>query len=345
MRSIGSYLTTQPWRWLGYSLALLLWLVLELFLIAWAGTLWREDQTPQQAAPPGRWVAAHDVDVYVQEFGNPQDPPMLLVHGTGAWSGTWVSNTSAMVQAGYRVIAVDLPPFGFSTRPANRDYSRPAQAQRLAALLRHLQLPPAIVLGHSYGGGPAAELAMRAPEQVRALVLVDAALGLQESPPAPSKPASGSAAQTLLALRSLRSAMVASVVLQPSLSSYWLSQFVARTEVVTPERTAIYQQPFRVRQYSASLGDWAYQFAFDDHGNASQQAQQWQRLRMPLHIMWGALDSVTPLEQAQTLHRLVPHSTLDVLQGVGHIPQIEDVALFNQRLQAWLVTQRAMATD
>lgn len=323
MRRIGSPSFTRLGRWLGYSLGMLLCLVLELFLIAWAGTLWRENQTPQQAAPPGRWVTANDVDLYVQEFGNPQDPPLLLVHGTGAWSGTWVSNTNAMVQAGYGVIAVDLPPFGFSTRPASHDYSRPAQAQRLAALLEHLQVQPAIVLGHSYGGGPAAELAMRAPERVRALVLVDAALAMQESPSATDEPAPTSTAQTLLAQRPLRSAIVASVVLQPSLSSYWLSQFVAQTQAVTPDRTAIYQQPFKVRQYSSSLGDWAYQFAFEDHGNASQQVQQWQHLSVPLHIVWGALDSVTPLEQAQTLHRLVPHSTLDVLQGVGHIPQMK----------------------
>lgn len=49
-----------------------------------------EKLSPREAAPAnGRWILAHDVNVYVQEFGLPQGKPLVLVHGTGAWSGTW----------------------------------------------------------------------------------------------------------------------------------------------------------------------------------------------------------------------------------------------------------------
>ena len=53
---------------------------------------------------------------------------------------------------------------------------------------------------------------------------------------------------------------------------------------------------------------------------------------MPLTLVWGELDSITPVQQAEALRKLVPGARLTVLPGVGHIPQIENVALFNQRM-------------
>jgi pimeloyl-ACP methyl ester carboxylesterase len=57
---------------------------------------------------------------------------------------------------------------------------------------------------------------------------------------------------------------------------------------------------------------------------------------MPVKLLWGNLDSVTPLQQAEQVYRLLPNATLNIMQGVGHIPQIEDVALFNATLQSAL---------
>ncbi len=327
-------------RRLAPGLARMGWIVLGLLLVlvalvfaSWARALWVEDKTPRQAAPAqGRWVAAHDVELYVQEYGDPAAPPLLLVHGTGAWSGTWISNVDALVGAGYRVIAVDLPPFGYSSRPASRDYSRPAQARRLLALIDALQRGPVTVLGHSYGGGPAAEAAMRGPDRVRQLILLDAAIGLSDAEPAEVP---GWLAGPL-GVRPLRTALLATVGTQPLFSDFWLGQFVARKEAVTLQRTAIYQQPFVLRGYTKSLGDWAYQFALHDGPALSHRSDGFRQLQVPLHLVWGELDTITPLAQAQQLQRLVPQATLTVLPGVGHIPQIEDVELFNLRLSTIL---------
>jgi pimeloyl-ACP methyl ester carboxylesterase len=111
-----------------------------------------------------------------------------------------------------------------------------------------------------------------------------------------------------------------------------LRTFVYRKEVVTPQRTAIYQLPFAVSGYSAALGDWAYQFAGERGTFKSEQAAGYQSLHMPVTLMWGEQDSITPLAQAQELKALMPQSTLVVLPGVGHIPQIKDVELFNRKL-------------
>lgn len=318
--------------------AILVLVVAGVLLLSWGRAWWVEDRDPKQGAPAsGRWLHAADVDLYVQEFGDPQAPPLVLTHGTGAWSGTWDQNVQAMAHAGYRVIAVDLPPFGFSTRPASRDYSRTAQARRIAALVDTLGRGPVTLLGHSYGGGPAAEAAMLYPDRFRHLILLDAAVGMQEQPAPLAEPG---IVGTLLGVRPLRTAFIATVGTQPLFSEFWLRQFVARKEVVTPERTAIYREPFVLKGFSASLGDWAMQFGAEHGAFASERPLGYRQLAMPLTLVWGALDTITPPAQAEAIAKLVPGSQLLMLSGVGHIPQIEDPALFNGKLGEVLVANR-----
>jgi len=136
----------------------------------------RERMTIESLAPPsGRWVDVGDSRLFVQEWGPADGPVLLLSHGTGAWSGTWFDLPAALAGAGWRVVAVDLPPFGFSAsngRPGELDYSRPAQAFRLLHLIGQLGGPGEVTLvGHSFGAGPALEAAMRSPLRLRRLVL------------------------------------------------------------------------------------------------------------------------------------------------------------------------------
>jgi pimeloyl-ACP methyl ester carboxylesterase len=298
--------------------------------LAYAGArlAWTETADRKQAAPAGgRWLRAEDTDIHVHEWGAPDAPVLLLVHGTGAWTGTWAGNVQAMQAAGYRVVALDLPPFGFSEPPASGDYSRQAQARRILAVARQLGPQPVTLLGHSFGGGPAAEAAMLEPARIQHLVLVDAAIGLHEEPVPRCE--SGGAAATLLAWPGLRTLLVGAVGTEPAFSSFWLEQFVARKEVVTTARTAIYQQPFVTRRFSGGLGDWAYQFATSCEPAASTRPAGFRQLQVPVSLVWGRLDTITPLAQGERLQQLLPRARLTVLQGVGHIPQIEDAAGFN----------------
>ena len=129
---------------------LALLLLAAIVVAAWLGyaTLkrsQRERMTIESLAPPGgRWVDVGDSRLFVQEWGPPDGPVLLLAHGTGAWSGTWFELPAALAAAGWRVVAVDLPPFGFSAsngRPGELDYSRPAQALRLLHLIGHARRP------------------------------------------------------------------------------------------------------------------------------------------------------------------------------------------------------------
>ena len=63
-------------------------------------------------------------------------------------------------------------------------------------------------------------------------------------------------------------------------------------------------------------------------------------LTVPVHIIWGEYDTITPMPQGEQLHQLLPRSNLIRLANVGHMPQIEDVDAFNAALFTFLDTQR-----
>ena len=66
---------------------------------------------------------------------------------------------------------------------------------------------------------------------------------------------------------------------------------------------------------------------------ASADRTAYARLKLPVAILWGDKDSITPLEQALDLRTLLPPGAeLTLLPGIGHIPQIEDPDMFNAAL-------------
>src|SRR4051812_39418124 len=96
-----------------------------------------------------------------------------MVHGLGGSWQNWIENIRSAGRS-HRVIAPDLPGFGFSEMPAE-DVSIPGYARTVAALCEQLEVDRAAVVGNSLGGFVAAEVAIQFPELVERLVLVSAA--------------------------------------------------------------------------------------------------------------------------------------------------------------------------
>lgn len=97
-------------------------------------------------------------------------PALLLLHGAYLSSKVWKHQMTAL--EGYRVIAPDLRGHGESGREGH-PYSVKTFAADMIALLRHLELPGAVVCGHSLGGMVALQMALDSPDCVDGLVLVE----------------------------------------------------------------------------------------------------------------------------------------------------------------------------
>src|ERR1044071_8084236 len=116
------------------------------------------------------------VRVHYQEAGAKDSPPVLLIHGFTASNFVWNGCLLPIAAAGFRVIAPDLVGFGFSDKPKEGEYTIDAQARMIVALMNHLGIESATLVGSSYGGAVAGTCALDYGERVERLVLVDAVI-------------------------------------------------------------------------------------------------------------------------------------------------------------------------
>jgi pimeloyl-ACP methyl ester carboxylesterase len=111
----------------------------------------------------------NDIDVYYEEHGDPQAEPLLLIMGFGMNAAAWAPQVPALSKH-YHVIVFDNRGAGRTSQPEGA-YSIPQMAADAAALLDHLGIKSAHVVGASMGGMIAQEFALRYPSRVRGLVL------------------------------------------------------------------------------------------------------------------------------------------------------------------------------
>jgi len=249
----------------------------------------------------------------------------------GAWSGAWEPSLEALAKSGHRAVAGDLPPFGYAQRPASRDYTTTAQAQRLLALIDTLGGEGVVLVGHSFGARATVEAALQLGDRLRALVLVAPALGLQQDPAPP-----GAVERLLLETPPVRNTLAAALGTNPWMTGVFLHQFTARHEVLTAERIDVYRRPLVVEGSTEAVGDWAKTFVLDRSRPASALADSYRRIDVPVLLIWGDRDTVTPLAQGRHLAALLPQVQFELLEGIGHIPQLEDEAAFNVLLLKFL---------
>jgi pimeloyl-ACP methyl ester carboxylesterase len=114
-------------------------------------------------------IFVHDLSMYYEQHGE-RGPHVLLIHGLGSSARDWEHQVAALATR-YRVLAVDLRAHGRTSRRG--PITMAGFARDLAALLRHLEIDRAYVVGISLGGGIAFQLALDHPELVAGLLIVN----------------------------------------------------------------------------------------------------------------------------------------------------------------------------
>ncbi len=129
-------------------------------------------QDPAKVAGPPEesWADVGELRIRYLDWGG-DGPPVLALHGLAS-SGHWYERVAAQLSPGYRIIAPDQRGHGRTTQ-APSGYDWQTLAQDMAGLLDHLELNQVAVLGHSWGGHVATNLAARFAQRVSLLVLID----------------------------------------------------------------------------------------------------------------------------------------------------------------------------
>jgi len=315
-------------KWLGYifkTIAVLIGLLIVAIPFFAIQANLRESKTRQEAAPStGKFVQAGDVELFIQEMGPADGQPILFIHGTAAWSGLWRETMTPLAEAGYRCIAIDIPPFGFSERPVAPAYGNEDQAKRIVALMDELNIESAILFGHSFGGGTTLETALMIPDRIDALILEDVG-GLNidiesiDAIPGPALSIFLSAPNFVL------NPLIATTATNPLFTKTLISAMILDPADATDEKIEILQQPLMLQDATNTLGDWLQSVLRIQQPSLTSYTNNYKSLTMPTLIVWGDSDTVIQIEQGEYLQSLIPNSELVVLKDVNHIPHLEDL--------------------
>src|SRR5215211_6898284 len=320
-------------KWLGYILKALAAILALLFAVILFFTLQaylRETKTRQEAAPStGRFVQAGDVELFIQEMGPADGQVILFIHGTAAWSGLWRETMIPLAEAGYRCLAIDMPPFGYSERPAMPSYGNADQAKRIVALMDVLQIEHAILFGHSFGGGATMETALMIPDRIDALILADVGgLNLARSVQPAPKTQNLSVMELFLRTPFVRDPVLAATATNPLFTKTLISAMLLDPEDATEENIGILQEPLVLQDATNTLGDWLQAVLGPQEVSLTSDPANYQRLAMPALLIWGDSDTVIPLQEGKYLQSILPNAELVIMQRVNHIPHIEDQETF-----------------
>ncbi len=253
---------------------------------------------------------------------------ILFVHGLGGSTFSWRENMTFFKEAGYLVLAVDLPGFGYSTKISGTNHSQESRSLLLWSLLDQVDatfdkptdsLPWALV-GHSMGGGTVTAMTKDRPEQTKNLILVDGAV-FDNQP--------GFATQLLKYPPLARGIKILfeRVLLKRNRIEDFLTSAYGR--LASPEEIDGYLEPLQMPGTSNVALDLV-----KTAKNVSIETLKTNQV--PILALWGQEDTWVPLSQAEKIQELIPRTELTVISGAYHCPMETHADLFNETLLQFL---------
>ncbi|MGH4029772.1 alpha/beta fold hydrolase [Actinomycetota bacterium Odt1-20B] len=260
-------------------------------------------------------VVVSGVTLRYDDHGPEAGVPVVLVHGHPFNRTLWAPQAEALAAAGYRVIVPDLRGYGESEVVRGKvllgDF-----ADDIAGLLDRLGLERVVIGGVSMGGQITMEFQHRYPERVRGLVLCDT------SPVAETE--EGRAFRNGLADRLLAEGM-------GGYADEVIDKMIAPASVVAlPEVAAHVLGMMRDTDPEGAAAALRGRAERRDHRDTLAG------VRVPTLIVVGADDVYTPVVDAESMRELIPHAVLVVVEGAGHLPNLERAERVSAELVGFL---------
>ena len=284
------------------------------------------DMSNDQAARPvgRRTVHLNGVDVayrIVEPTGSDvHRTPALLIHGIGSSVETWADVPERLAASGFRVIAVDLPGHGESSRYPG-DYSLGALASCLRDLLDHLGISRVHLVGHSLGGGVALQFQYQFPDRAAAMVL-ESSGGLGEETFTGLRAASLPGSEIVIGWAINQRTLGAATWVGDQLSRVGI-----RPHALSPralETVSWLGEPDRRTAFLATLRSVV--------GPGGQRVSALNKLHLlegsNVLIIWGDRDPMIPIHHGQAAHDMLQGSRFVVFRGAGHEPHLDDSERF-----------------
>jgi pimeloyl-ACP methyl ester carboxylesterase len=244
-----------------------------------------------------------------------EGPDVMLIHGLGGTKSSFFDTAAALSRDGYRVHAIDLPGFGGSSKPATAPYTARWFAESVAGVMDTLEIERAHLVGNSMGGRVALEVGLRYPERVRGIALLCPAVAFIKRGFHP-----------IVRLARPELGMLPHRFTRGMVESQFWSMF-ADPDAVDPAVADVAVEEFQ-RIYSSAGARFAFLCAarniyldkpFGKGGFYPRLAE----LEAPSLFVWGTHDPLIPAAFKRHVARWLPAAEQIVLEGCGHVPQVE----------------------
>jgi len=286
--------------------------LIALLALAWffmyRGDIPFETLEARYANPHSQWLNMPGrLRVHYRDQGNSKGPAVIMVHGFSASLHAWEPWVTRLGDR-YRIITLDLPGHGLTDAPSNYVAGQDSNADIVDALARNLYVDRYVVVGNSMGGGVAWEDALRHPDHVRGLILVDS-VGLWQTRKSGD---SGPLIFKILA-NPIGRALLRDLDVTP-LARSGLKTAYGDPKVVTPELVTRYVDLSRAPGHR----DVIMNMRFARH--APITAESFKAIKAPTLVLHGEADKLIPLEAGKALAAAIPGARLITYPGVGHVP-------------------------
>src|ERR1700676_4948377 len=252
----------------------------------------------EAAVPPlGRFVQVGETRLHIVEQGS--GPTLVLVHALGA-----------QLAPNFRVICVDRPGCGYSTRPSHVPASLPGQADTIAKLIATLGLQKPIIVGHSYGGAVALALALNHPAAVGGLALLAPLTHAQDAAPAAFR-------DLVIPSRGLRTLVAWTIAAPVSIAAgAKILDLVFRPDAVPADFATAAGGLLALRpgQFFAASSDLV-----SVNDDLPAMMQRYPSIRVPVGILFGRSDEIlSHKEHGIAMQSKIDGLTLSLVEG-GHM--------------------------
>ncbi len=248
------------------------------------------------------WITIDGLKVRYLESGKGKNRHVLFIHGLGSAADRWMKIPDAL-SSDFHSVAIDLPGFGESDKPANIDYTIEQFKQFLILFQKKISIhdEKTSLIGHSLGGYIASEIAIQNQNQVEQLVLIDSS-GMLNQP-------------TPILEEYLNAAM------NPSKNNV---RKAFEKMVADPSRIPTQLVDGFIRRINMPNAQYAFKSTL---ANSVKTQIGLDRLRqinnIPTLILWGIHDKVIPLDHSKLFNEAIDNSKLEIIDDAGHAPFAE----------------------
>ena len=300
-------------RKIAYGVGLLIALLATITILFWTPdldkTLLEEKYTN---AASDFAVLPSGTRAHYRLYGDTSLPRLVLLHGSNASLHTWEPLVDRL-KDGFHILTIDLPGHGLTGPTLRDEYSRDEMTDMVRELTQSLGFAPFSLAGNSMGGAVSLTYALKHPDDLSHLVLLDAS-GVSADTPDGSKPSLPLAfklagtwyGDLVLGNVTPRSLVVDGLKSSTTVQSIITDDMIDRYHDLARYPGARLATSKRFQGYRATRGDIDVA-----------------RITIPSLLIWGEYDGLIPLAAGEKMDSLMPNSRLEVLKDTGHLPMEE----------------------